>query len=227
VFTHSNLITPVELEVKNTPKGRFYVSPTGNVYPSITTLLGQKEKPWLEDWRNSLGSERADKETKRAAGRGEAVHSMIEKFLKNDLTPTLNYLPEHIAEFNSTKLRLKKSVNNILLQESSLYSDTLKVAGRVDCVGEWDGALSIIDFKTSTNNKTQSMVEDYYLQATAYGLMFHEMFNIQIDNIVIIMSVEKGIVPLVFKQDLAMWISPLVQRINNYYSKNEGYNYGK
>jgi len=217
VFTHTNRITPVEFKAKDTPKGRFYTTPDGNKYPSITTLLGDGDKPWLTDWRNSLGHEKADKETKRAAERGEAVHLMIERYLKNDPTPTADQKTPHISEFNAVKLRLKK-VNNIITQEVPLYSDVLKVAGRVDCIAEYDGVLSIVDFKTSTNNKDERMIQDYFLQCTAYGLMFHEMYDIQIDQVVIIMSVEKGI-PLVFRKPMEDYIAPLCQRINTYYAK--------
>lgn len=220
MFVHNNLVSPVQLKVENTPKGRFYTTPAGNRFPSITTLLGQKEKPWLEDWRNSLGVDKADKETKRAADRGEAVHAMVEKFLNNEPNCTQGYLPEHITEFNPMRLRLKR-VNNIYLQEAALYSETLKVAGRVDCVGEWDGVLSIIDFKTSTNDKNNTMITDYYLQTTAYALMFQEMYNIQIDDIVIIMSVEKGIIPMIFTQRVDDWIEPLIARINTYYNSKK------
>lgn len=220
MFVHNNLVTPVELKVENTPKGRFYTTPLGNRYPSITTLLGQKEKPWLEDWRNSLGAEKADKETKRAADRGEAVHAIIEKYLKNDPFPSRGHLPEHVAEFNTVRLRLK-SVSNIYLQEAALYSETMKVAGRVDCIGDWNGTLSIIDFKTSTNDKNVHMITDYYLQTTAYALMFEEMYDIKIDNIVILMSVEKGIVPLVFTEKVDNWIEPLITRINTYYNSKK------
>lgn len=220
MFTHLEKVTPATLKVQNTPKGRFYTTPTGNSYPSITTLLGAKEKPWLEDWRQSLGVDRADKETKRAADRGEAVHAMIEKYLANNPNPTENHIPEHIGEFNSMRLKLKP-VNNIYMQEAALYSDTLKVAGRVDCVAEWNGVLSIVDFKTSTNDKYKSMIEDYFLQTTAYAIMVEEMYNIPIDQIVILMSVEKGIIPLVYKEKVDNWIEPLVSRINTYYNSKK------
>lgn len=218
MFTH----TPVEelkLQViQSNTVGRLYVTPNGNKYPSITTVLGDGDKPWLTSWRESLGEKRAAKETKRTADRGEAVHLMIENYLKNDSNPTKNQKQEHITEFNSIRLRLKK-VDKILLQEGALYSDILRVAGRVDCVGEYDGVLSIIDFKTSTNDKSESMIEDYFLQATAYALMFEEQYGINIEQVVIMMTTERGIIPLVFKKQIHEYVEPLVQRINTYYTK--------
>jgi genome maintenance exonuclease 1 len=165
----------------------------------------------------SMGFEKADKEMKRAADRGTAVHSMVEKHLDNDPTPTAGHNHEHIPGFNQLRLPLRK-VDNILTQESALWSDTLRCAGRVDCVGEYKGKLAIIDFKTSTNNKTEAMVQDYYLQTTAYALMFQERYGIQIDHLVILMSVERGAVPLVFQQPIEPYIEPLLLRINTYHT---------
>lgn len=207
----------MDLRVINSPKGRKYVTPNGDQYPSITTILGAGEKPWLNDWRASLGPIKADIEQKRCADRGSAVHDMVEKFILNKPNPTANHDIAHVREFNSLKLILKK-ITGIVAQEIALYSDTLKIAGRVDCVGYWNGKLAIIDFKTSNNNKDQKMIQDYWLQTTAYALMIQEMYDIVIDDLVIIMSVEKGIVPLVFTGRVDDYIEPLVERINKFYS---------
>jgi len=221
MFTHVDIVKQVpNIKSSDGPKGRFYTTPNGNKYPSITTLLGAGDKTWLQEWRQSMGIEKADKEMKRAADRGTAVHLMIEKFLNNEEEPTAGQKIELVGEFNAIKVRLRK-INNIYIQEAPLYSDTLKVAGRVDCIAEYDGKLAIIDFKTSNNNKDSKMVEDYYLQTTAYALMFEEMYGIKIDQIVILMSVERGAVPLMFKQNVDDWIEPLVKRINTYYKSLE------
>lgn len=220
MFVHLDTITPVELKTIEGPKGRFYVTPEGNKYPSITTILGSGEKPWLADWRNSLGNERADREMKRSADRGTAVHLMIERFLDNESNVTRDQKIEHVTEFNTLRLHLK-NIDNILTQETPLWSDLLRCAGRVDCVGEWQGKLSIIDFKTSTNNKTAEMIDSYWMQTTAYAIMFQERYGIQIDQAVIIMSVERGAVPLVFKRDIDPYIQPLLKTINTYH-KSKG-----
>lgn len=218
MFEHKNIITPIDITVKNGSKGRFYVSPTtGEHYPSITTMLGAKEKPYLAEWRNMLGAEKADKEMKRCADRGTAVHEMIEKYLNNDPEYNKGYLPEHVREFNQVRLKLNK-INSIYTQEIALYSDTLKVAGRVDCIGVYDGKLAVIDFKTSNGDKKTSMIDSYWKQTTFYALAFQEMYDIQIDDLVIIMSSEKGIVPLVFHDRVDNWIEPLVQQVKEYYS---------
>ena len=218
MFTHVAIPTlPVVTDEMTAQGKRFYLTPEGNKYPSVTTMLGHKEKPWLEDWRNSLGTKKAAKETKRCSDRGTAIHELAEKYLNNDPFPeaTKGYKQEYINGFNKFKLELN-NVNNIRTQEAALYSDTLGIAGRVDCIGEYKGTLCVVDFKTSTNNKDNDMIFDYYLQTTAYASMWHEMTGEPIEDITIIMSVEKGIMPCVFKDKIDTYVEPLLERISEY-----------
>jgi genome maintenance exonuclease 1 len=213
MFRHLDIPNLSELEVKESATGkRFYKTPEGLWYPSITTILGMEEKPWLKNWQKMLGKKKADKEQKRCADRGTAIHSMAEKYLNNEKLLLSKYKQEYVSDFNKLKIRLN-SVDNIRGQELPLYSDTLKVAGRVDCVGEYEGKLAIIDFKTSTNNKYREWIADYFLQTTAYAIMWHERTGEPIENIVILMSVERGMVSLMFKDKIDDHIAPLLKRI--------------
>lgn len=213
MFNHLTQPNLKELETKQSASGkRFYKTPEGVWYPSITTILGIGEKEWLTDWRNMLGAKKADKETKRCAKRGSAIHELTEKYLNNETIDTSQYHHEYINDFNKLKMRLNK-INNIRGQELALYSDQLKIAGRVDCVGEYDGILSIIDFKTSTNNKYKKWIFDYFLQTTAYAIMWHERTNEAIEDIVILMTVENGMMPMIFKEKIDEYVAPLIKRI--------------
>lgn len=213
-FKHIDVPELFDLTDKIVHGQRFYTLPTGEKYPSITTVLSAKGKEWLNDWKKMLGPEKADAETQRCSERGTAVHDMIERYLNNNDEPTKGHSREHISMFNQARLRLNQHVNNIRIQEAPLFSHRLKLAGRVDCIGEYDGVLSVIDFKTSNSNKTTEMIEDYYLQCTAYAVMYFEMYGIFIEDIVIIMAVEKGMMPLVFKQKIYDYIDPLVERVD-------------
>jgi genome maintenance exonuclease 1 len=221
MFNH--LPPPVlpKLTVETLKSGiRHYNTPTGNAYPSVTTMLGHKDKPWLNEWRESMGAEKADKEMKRTAKRGTKVHEIIEKYLDNEENPTDGYDLQYIKRFNQLKLFLDK-VDNIHIQEAALYSDMLRIAGRVDCIGEYDGKLSVIDFKTSNNNKDREMVLDYFLQTTAYAIMYHEMTGIPIENVAILITVEKGMVPMVYQDQIDKYVSPLLKRIDEYYDDKQ------
>ena len=118
---------------------------------------------------------------------------------------------------DQVRLKLNK-INNIHTQEVALWSDDLRLAGRVDCIGEYEGTLAVIDFKTSNGDKKQSMIDSYWKQTCFYALAYQEIYNIQIDDLVIIMSSEKGIVPLVFKDKVENWIEPLLKDVHEYYS---------
>lgn len=217
-FIH-NFVETLDVTSKDTQKGRFYTTPEGNVYPSITTILGSYEKPALNAWIQSVGKDRANKEKELAAYRGTAVHDMCEKFVLNDPNPIAGHETHHIADFNSLKMYLKR-INNVRGLELPLYSDTLKVAGRTDVVAEYDGELSIVDYKTSTNAKTADMIEDYFMQSAAYAIMFEERYGTVIENIRIVMSVTNG-VPMVFKAKVSDWIEPLCIKVMGYHARNK------
>lgn len=218
MFNHNPIELPKIIQKNKVNGKRYYITPEGNEYPSVTTILDAIPKPHLENWRNMLGNKKADKETKRCADRGSAVHKLAETYLNNKEIIHKNYKPEYIKDFNKLKIKLKK-INNIRAQELGLYSDRLKIAGTVDCVAEYDGNLSIIDFKTSTNNKSEDMISGYYKQCTAYAIAWHERTRLPIENIVIIMTVERGLMPLVFQDKIENWISPLLKDIAAFNNK--------
>lgn len=216
MFNHVDTPKIAEISSRQTPAGkRYYTTPEGEEYPSITTVLGHKDKPWLENWRNMLGDKKAKQEQKRCADRGTAIHELIERYLNNEQDFTRGYKSEYVRGFNQLKFRLNH-ISNIRRQEVALWSDTLGVAGRVDLIGEYEGVLSIVDFKTSNNNKKRENIEDYFLQCTAYAIMWHELTGESIEDIVILMYVENGMVPLVFKGKIDKYIKPLLQRIDEF-----------
>lgn len=216
-FTHRPLSTKIiDIPNDDTPTGRFYVTPTGDRYPSITTVLGHKVKEGILEWRQSMGEVAADIETKRAADRGSDVHLMIERYLQNDTDCKREMPPSSISVFMGIRGYLNARVNNIVMQETALWSDQLKVAGRVDCIGEYNKTLSVIDFKTSTRFKPIYMIEDYFLQTTAYALMARERYNLDIGQVAIIMGVEMGL-PQLWCKRIDDYIEPLKARLQEYY----------
>ena len=222
-FSHVPLETPLELKSVTTTNGRYYITPDGHKYPSITTVLGAEDKPWLVAWQKSLGKNKADKEKERCAARGEAVHLMAELYLKNILTPTLNHTTENIKLFNQLKFKLNH-INTITAQEIAIYSDVLKIAGRVDCIAEYKNVLSIIDFKTSNNIKDEEKIEDYKLQCATYALCFLEMYGVLIEKYTILIAVENSIMPLEFTGSIKDYVIKLKKRIDSYYSQNKHIN---
>jgi genome maintenance exonuclease 1 len=193
---------------------RFYTLEDGAKFPSITTVLGAMKKDAIMAWRKRVGAATANAISKKATGRGTTVHSLCEQYLNNEAIDHKNTMPDALDMFYSLKPFLA-NINNIWYQEQALYSRKLELAGRVDCIAEYEGELSIIDFKTSARIKTKDQIEDYFAQCCAYSLMLEEMIGTPVDNLVIIMAVENS-VPLVFKERTENYIETLVKYINFY-----------
>jgi ATP-dependent exoDNAse (exonuclease V) beta subunit len=202
-----------DLKSETFPDGkRYYTLPDGTRLPSVTTVLGAQKKDAIIAWRKRVGEATANAISKKATGRGTNVHTLCERYLNND--PLGDIMPDAKEMFMSLKPLLNR-INNIHYQECALWSKQLGMAGRVDCIGEFDGELSVIDFKTSKKIKTEANIEDYFWQTTAYALMYEEMIGVPINNLVIIMAVEDE-QPLLFKQKTENHIHGLVKAINFY-----------
>ena len=156
---------------------------------SITSVTSHFNKEIFVNWRKKVGNEEADKITKAATRRGTDMHTLTEYYLKNDNLPDVPPISEFLFKIAKSKLNL---INSIYTLEGSLYSKQLGIAGTVDCIAEYNGELSIIDFKTSKKPKPREWVEHYFVQAMAYGCMFYELTGISIKKLVIIMACENG-----------------------------------
>ena len=195
---------------------RFYVTPSGYKYPSVTTITGWKKRAFFAEWRR-----KNPEESKRVLSRGTSFHYIIEDYLMNNsekVKEKQTTRPGDYYMFAQVKDELG-NINNIRALESALWSDTLRMAGRVDCIAEYNGKLSIIDFKTSKAIKDENDIVEYFMQATAYAIMFQERTGISIKNIVIIMSCEDGSVKVYEKNPLD-YVVYLKDAIDSYYREN-------
>jgi len=191
MFNHvDHGFTLEELEADTTENGRFYTTPSGQILPSITTVLSVKNKSGLDAWRKRVGEEEANRVMNQAALRGTAVHQLAEDYVNNEKDWKKGAMPANLFTFNTIKPLLDKHLNNVWIQEAPLYSERLSVAGRVDCIAEWDGVLSIIDYKTSKRPKKREYVESYFIQEAAYAAMFLERTGVPIKQIVTVIAVD-------------------------------------
>lgn len=175
-----------DLKAKTTEEGRKYFTEEGQSFPSVTTVTGHKKQAFFAEWRR-----KNPQEAKRVLVRGNKLHSVIEDYINNqeiDLTK----IPANEAQLFIQLLPELNRIDNVYEQESPLWSATLGLAGRVDCVAEFDGVLSIIDFKGSTRRKSPSDIQEYFMQASAYAIMWHERTGTPIHQVVILMSCEDG-----------------------------------
>lgn len=200
---------------------RIYQISDEKYYPSITTILGQtllsEKKNYLDAWKARVGNAKAKQITDDACTRGTNTHLMLERYLRGE-DPGLAEFPEtHGNIFKSLRLELKK-ITKVYGQEVVLYSDMLAVAGRCDLIAEYQGILSIVDYKTSSRVKSKEEIGDYWLQCAAYLIMHNEMFGTEIENMIILMGVENKL-PMVFKKTITEeLVEVLFNRVTNFYS---------
>ena len=220
MFIHNEVSVP-ELSTKNINRKRFYQTPEGKLYPSITTVLQKRKMAGLMEWRKNVGEDVANYIARTAAHRGTKVHHMCEDFLNNMESDYPEKWAEHKKNFlpyvlfGQLKPVLMQKVNNILAQECGLYTDKYRVAGRVDCIAEYNGVKSIIDFKTSRKERNDDWNESYYIQASAYAEMFEERTGVAINQIVILVVTEDGVVQE-FVKDKGEYLPMLVEAIDDF-----------
>jgi hypothetical protein len=187
--------------VTKTSGMRLYEVSEGRWYPSITTITSHKKKDSILKWRKRVGEEKANKISSQASNRGNKFHGMVECYLKNEGLPKDETHPLASYLFRSAIETLDR-INNIHLLEAPLYSDHLRIAGRVDCIAEFDGELAVIDFKTSTKPKQESWIENYFVQEAAYAAMYYERCGVEVQKVVTIIAVEDGTMQVIEKRNL-------------------------
>jgi len=216
-FTYCPPKVLADLKSTTFPDGkRYYTLDDGTRLPSVTTVIGLQKKAAIFEWRKRVGEEEANRISKQATSRGTNVHTICENYLNNKVDYMKGIMPDALEYFLSIKPYLNK-INNIHYQEAALWSKQLGMAGRVDCIAEYEGELSVIDFKTSSKIKAREDILDYFWQTTAYSLMYEELVGSPINNLVIIMAV-KDSEPLIFKEKTSDHIDGLAEAIHYYHN---------
>ena len=215
-FLHENILGDIELNTINENGKRLYVTPDGEKYPSVTTVLSDYKKDAIIQWRKRVGEQQANKISTQASRRGTKVHKLCEDYLNNEST-FKDYTPDNVDMFKSIQPTLNE-IEIVYAQERTLYSHHLKTAGRVDCVGKFRGKPHIIDFKTSNKPKKWEWIDNYFMQGSAYSVMWEEMTGVPIPYIAIIIAVADDS-PQVFVENRDTWINKFIEVRQGYDSK--------
>ena len=230
-FNHVSVELP-KLETITIDRKRFYVTPQENYYPSITTVLSIRKKEGLMEWRKRVGDKFANYVATKAAARGTKVHHMCEDYLNNMSIDYPEKWKKHEKDFlpwclfNQLKDKALENISDIYAQECGLYSDKYRVGGRVDCIAKYKGIFSIIDFKTSTKERSDVWNENYYIQGSAYAEMFSELTGIDISQVVILVVTEDGTVQEFIKQK-SDFLDALTDSVDEWKKQNETDNTGR
>jgi len=188
----------IDLQSEMTEEGRFYITPSGRRYPSITTVLSamqsEEKKQSLQQWRDRVGEKEANRISRQATSRGTGMHTICENYTCNFPNPTRGHMPTAVEMFKKIQPVLDERVGTIYANEIALFSDKLKTAGRSDLVAQFDGIRTIVDFKTSRAEKKEEWITDYFLQSTAYAIMLEQMYPlVKVPQIAIIIAVDESV----------------------------------
>jgi genome maintenance exonuclease 1 len=186
---------------------RQYQTPEGNIYPSVTTILGKmSDHSFLDDWAEKIGENEAEKITKRSARRGSSMHSILERYVLNQDLELHKEMPINVSLFSQIRKHLDLNLTEVYCSEGRIYSDKLKVAGSVDLVGKWKGKNAIIDFKSSGKSKKAEWVENYFLQGTLYSMAWWERTGMICNDVVILIGCEEENKAQAFEVKASDWI---------------------
>lgn len=220
-FNHVNHLGDLELDVKHTGDIRLYNLPNGEWVPSITSVTSFYKRDTFVKWRKRIGIEEANRITKRATARGTDFHEAVEVYMRNNEIEWGNFRPLTKIMFAHAKPYLDR-INNIHAIERTLYSEYLGLAGRVDCIAEYEGELAVIDFKTSDKIKPEDWLEHYFVQEMFYASAYYELTGIPIKKLITIMVTPGGEVKVFDKRNKGEYIRLLVRYIKEFVQHNTG-----
>jgi len=218
-FTHHNFLGDLDLQKKETNGIRLYNLPDGQWVPSITSVTSFYNRQIFADWRKRVGVEEANKITRKATARGTDYHEAAQAYLMNLEMNWDDFKPLTKFMFYNTRPYLDK-INNIHAIERTLYSEYLGLAGRVDCIAEYEGELAVIDFKTSTKIKPEKWLENYFVQEMFYAAAYYELTNIPVTKLITLMVTPDGEVKVFDKRNKSDYIRLLVRYIKEFVSHN-------
>jgi len=215
MFNHVNHLGDIDLKSREVDGTRFYTTPSGDSFPSITSVTSHKNKEFFAEWRKRVGEEEANKICKLATTRGTKFHEVCQDYLENNLKES--YDEQSMIMFDAAKPYLDK-IGLVHAIERSMFSEVLGIAGRVDCIAEYDGELAVIDFKTSTKIKKEEWIEQYFVQEVAYACMYFELTGIPVKKLITIMVTPAGVVKVFDKRDKMYYIKLLTGYIKEFVS---------
>ena len=218
-FIHHNYLGDLELNKKETNGIRLYNLPSGDWVPSITSVTSFYNRQIFVNWRKRVGIEEANRITKKATSRGTDFHEATEVYMKNEEINWDDFKLLTKFMFYHAKPYLDK-INNIHAIERTLYSEYLGLAGRVDCIGEYEGELAVIDFKTSEKIKPEKWLENYFVQEMFYASAYYELTGIPVKKLITIMVTPGGEVKVFDKRNKGDYIKLLVRYIKEFVSHN-------
>ena len=193
---------------------RYYMTPEGERYRSVTTILSKLNATDIQRWRDRVGNEEANRISNKASTRGTKLHTMMEEYVGNEEDFALNKMPTTTSLFLDIQPFVDNNLDLVYGIEYPLYSDRLRAAGTSDLICRYNGKATILDYKTANKPKREEWIQNYFVQSTAYAIMVKERYDMEIEQIVIMIAVDND-QPQVFVRDPNEFVKKTIDIFDN------------
>ena len=212
-FEH-NLLPRLEIPRVEVDGKRYYVTPNGDRYRSVTTILSKLSAEGIAKWRSKVGEQEANRIASKASNRGTKLHTMMEDYIGNSEDFALNKMPTTTSLFLDLQPFVDKYVDEVYGIEYPLYSDRLRAAGTSDLICKYNGKVTVLDYKTANKPKREEWIQNYFIQSTAYALMVKERYDLDVEQIVIMIAVDNDS-PQVYVKDPSEYTKSCINIFDN------------
>ena len=211
------------LEQRTDSSKRLYITPSGVAYPSVSTVVGSRPMPWLNEWRARVGEKEANRISKKSTSRGTKMHALLEYSLIGDnvkLEESLkSAMPDAVMMYKKIWKKMQANTSELLASEARVFSDSLEVAGTLDCIIKYYDRYCLTDFKNSIREKREKDVEHYFMQTAAYAVCWNERTGMNIQDCLLFIANESGGVQT-FHAPVSKWL-PGFKELRKDYSSRE------
>lgn len=165
--------------------------PEGMVLPSVTTVLSSMAPVGkimaLINWRKRVGADEANRRTRLAADRGTWMHGVLEDYFDGeDIEHHLEKASDWRPYFEAVEPFLEGVIEPLLVESAvAWYDDSLAMgySGTLDMVARMtNGAVALVDWKSSYKEKPDYQLADYKRQLGAYSMAAAQMYQQPIDE---------------------------------------------
>lgn len=217
-FDIQNIFQDHKLKQVNADGKRHYETPDGRKFVSVTTALGEMKKDVINEWRERVGAEEANRISTAASARGTKVHSILEKYVMNEENYIKDAMPTHVEMFTQIRKYLDEHCDVVYASEIRLFSERLRAAGTCDLIARIHGINTIGDFKTSRSLKKEEWIENYFMQCAAYAVMLKERENFLCPQICVMIATDDGVLQP-FLRHTSSYIPKLIKYFDDYHAR--------
>jgi len=149
-----------------------------NDFPSVTQLIGQLRSPGLEMWFKLHTISEINEISNRGKKIGTEIHNVIQTYIETGKAKIETEYPVEVTNALKSFMLFRKEMPEIILKraELALTHPILKYNGTIDCLGEKEKTVWLVDWKTSEAKEKNNPViyDEAKIQVSAYCNLINE-----------------------------------------------------